>query len=298
MVTATGSKPSLFRRLSAFFNRRPRLRLAALLTPPLGWMIVVYLGALVLLLLTAFWKQDVLTSEIQREWGLDNFKTLVEGEVYRSIALRTLGIALAVTVADVALAIPIAYFAARIAKPRWRTLLLISIVLPLWSSYLVRVYAWRVILSGNGILNWALSRVGLGSIDIGYSNWAIFIVFTYLWLPYVTLPIYSAFERIPDSLIEASTDLGASWGRTFRKVILPMALPGIVAGTIFSFSLTLGDYIAPQLVGNTLFIGNVVDQNVGVANNLPLAAAYALVPMVIVAVYLLFARRMKALDAL
>lgn len=261
-------------------------------------MVVVYLGALVLLLLTAFWRQDVLTSEIQRDWGFDNFKTLAEGEVYRSIALRTVGIALAVTIADVALAIPIAYYAARIAKPRWRTLLLISIVLPLWSSYLVRVYAWRVILSGSGVLNWSLQHLGLGGLSIGYSNWAIWIVFTYLWLPYVVLPIYSAFERIPSSLIEASTDLGAPWGKTFRRVIFPMAFPGIVAGTIFSFSLTLGDYIAPQLVGNTLFIGNVVYQNVGVANNLPLAAAYALVPMVIVATYLLFARRMKALDAL
>jgi putative spermidine/putrescine transport system permease protein len=264
----------------------------------MGWMVVVYLGALVVLFMAAFWRQNPLTAEIEQVWGFTNFKTLVETDVYREIALRTAGIAAAVTLTDIALALPIAYFAARMVKPRTRTLLLLLVVLPLWSSYLVRVYAWRVIFSGDGFLNWISEGLGLGAIDVGYSNWAVWIVFSYLWLPYVVLPIYAALERIPNSYFEASTDLGARWTTTFRRVVLPIALPGIVAGSIFSFSLTLGDYIAPQLVGNTFFIGNIVYQDVGIANNVPLAAAYALVPVAIMALYLLGARRLGAFEAL
>ena len=218
--------------------------------------------------------------------------------VYRTIAIRTVGIALAVTVTDIVLAIPIAYYAARIARPRVRTFLLLSMVLPLWSSYLVRVYAWRTILSGDGVLNWSLHQIHLGSVNLGFSRWSLWIVFSYLWLPYVTLPVYAALERIPNSLIEASTDLGARWFTTFRRVILPIAIPGFVAGSIFAFSLTLGDYIAPSLVGDTEFIGNVIYQSVGIANDIPFAAAYAVVPALVMAVYLLVARQMKAFEAL
>lgn len=278
--------------------RVPGLRLLLLLSPPLLWMLVVYLGALAFLFLTAFWRQDPLTAAIVQDWGLQNFRALLAEDVYRQIALRTLGIALAVTLTDVVLAFPIAYYAARIASPRVRTFLLLSMVLPLWSSYLVRVYAWRTILSGDGLLNWTLRQLHLGSTNLGFSKWSLWIVFCYLWLPYVLLPVYAAVERIPNSLIEASTDLGARWGTTLRRVILPIVWPGIVAGSIFAFSLTLGDYIAPDLVGDTEFIGNVIYQSVGIANNVPFAAAYAIVPALIMAAYLLIARQMKAFEAL
>jgi putative spermidine/putrescine transport system permease protein len=261
-------------------------------------MLVVYIGALSLLFLSAFWSQNPLTAEIERVWTLNNFKDLIEADVYRTIALRTAGIAAAVTIADIILAFPLAYYAQRIATPRVRTLLLLSVVLPLWSSYLVRVYAWRVILSGNGILNWTLSKLHLGQLEIGYSSWAIWLTFTYLWLPFVVLPIYASLERVPRSFFEASADLGARWTTTLRRVVIPMALPGIVAGSIFSFSLTLGDYIAPQLVGNTQFIGNVVYQSVGVANDIPFAAAFSLVPVAIMGIYLWGARRLGAFEAL
>jgi putative spermidine/putrescine transport system permease protein len=289
---------SPMRRLSAFIHRRRWLKLSFLLGPPMGWMLVVYLGALILLFMSAFWRQNPLTAEIEQVWGFTNFQDLVRSDVYRQIALRTAGIAMAVTFADVILAFPLAYYAARMASPRARTLLLLAVVLPLWSSYLARVYAWRVILSGNGLLNSALGAIGVGSLDVGYSNWAIWIVFTYLWLPFVALPIYAALERIPASYLEASGDLGAKWWTTFRRVVWPISFPGIVAGSIFSFSLTLGDYIAPELVGNTFFIGNIVYQSVGIANNVPFAAAYALVPVGIMALYLILARRLGAFEAL
>jgi putative spermidine/putrescine transport system permease protein len=282
-------RPPLTRRLGAVLHRHRGVKLAFLLGPPMGWMLVVYLGALVLLFLSAFWRQDPLTSLVERDWGLENFKTLVENEVYRTITLRTVGIALAVTITDILLAFPLAYYAARIARPRTRTIILLSVVLPLWSSYLVRVYAWRLILGAGG---------PLGGLNLSFSNWAVGIVFCYLWLPFVILPIYTAVERIPNSYLEASADLGASWITTLRRVIVPLARPGIIAGSIFSFSLTLGDYIAPSLVGNTLFIGNVVYQDVGVANNIPFAAAFSLVPVAIMAVYLLAARKLKAFEAL
>jgi putative spermidine/putrescine transport system permease protein len=272
--------------------------MAALLAPPVGWMAIVYLGALALLLASAFWRLDPLTSGIVKRVGIQNFKTLWTVHVYRTIALRTIGIAVAVTLTDIVLALPIAYYAARLATPRARAVVLLSVTLPLWSSYLVRVYAWRVILDRSGIVNWTIHKLGLGRIDIGYSNWAVWIVFAYIWLPFVVFPIFASLERIPDSFIEASSDMGAKWATTLRRVILPLALPGIVAGSIFSFSLTLGDYIAPNLVGNTQFIGNVVYSNVGVAGNVPFAAAYALVPIAVMALYLLVARRLHAFEAL
>jgi putative spermidine/putrescine transport system permease protein len=294
--------PSALRRLrhraGIVLHRYPSARLALLLGPVLIWMLVIFLGSLGLLLITSFWRQDSITGAIVQNWSLTNYQFLVQVDVYRTIAIRTVGIALAVTVTDIILAIPIAYYAARIASRRVRTFLLLSMVLPLWSSYLVRVYAWRTILSGDGVLNWSLHQLHLGSVNLGFSRWSLWIVFSYLWLPYVTLPVYAALERIPNSLIEASTDLGARWITTFRRVILPIALPGMVAGSIFAFSLTLGDYIAPSMVGDTEFIGNVIYQAVGIANNIPFAAAYAIVPALVMGVYLLIARQLKAFEAL
>jgi putative spermidine/putrescine transport system permease protein len=294
-----GSRATVRRRASAFFNRHPRLRLGALLTPPLGWMGVIYLGALVLLLITAFWTLDPLSSAVVHKLTLANVRAVVTQPVYRTIALRTILVAAGATLTDVALAFPLAYFAARLSSSKTRAVILLSVTLPLWSNYLVRAYAWRVILDQHGILNWALDKIGLGGLNVGYTTWAVWVVFSYLWLPFVFFPIYAAVERIPDSYIEASSDMGAHFGTTFRKVILPMALPGIVAGSIFSFSLTLGDYITPTLVGNKPFIGNVVYSNVlGISSNVPFGAAYALVPVVVMAIYLFIARRLHAFEAL
>jgi putative spermidine/putrescine transport system permease protein len=280
--------------LSTTLHRRPRLRLSLLLAGPVGWLVVAYLGSLAVLFVAAFWQLDPFTGQVVREYGLQNFQTIAEGEVYRTIVLRTVGIAAAVTVTDALLAFPIAVYMAKIAKPRARALLVVAVLMPLWSSYLVKVYAWRTILSEDGILNWALDPFGLSG--PGYGAVATWLVFSYLWLPYMILPIYAGLERIPDSLIDASGDLGAGAGRTFRKVVLPLVFPAVVAGSIFTFALTLGDYITPQLVSSTQFIGNVVYANVGVANNLPLAAAFATVPVVVMIVYLLIARRLGAFD--
>jgi putative spermidine/putrescine transport system permease protein len=298
VTAADRATPGARRRLSVFLFRHPRAKLGILLGAPVAWMVVVYLGALALLFVSAFWRLDPFTGLIVRDWGLTNFQTLVQDDVYRTIVLRTLGISAAVTVTDILLAFPLAYFAARIATARTRNLILLAVVVPLWSSYLVRIFAWRLILTANGFLNWIVEGSGIGSLQIGNSNWAIWLVFVYLWLPYVMLPIYGALERIPGSYLEASSDLGARGWRTFRSVIMPLALPGIVAGSIFAFSLTLGDYIAPQLVGNTKFIGSVVYDSVGVANNVPFAAALALVPVAIMAVYLLVAKRLGAFESL
>ncbi len=299
MASVTGvADGGAVRRLSTALYRHRGGRLLLTLGPPLVWMVVVYLGSLGLLLAFSFWRLDVFTSEIVHDWGLTSFRTLWEGEVYRTIAVRTVGIAAAVTVTDIVLAFPLAYHAARIATPRMRNALLIAVVLPLWANYLVRVFAWRIILTPNGFLNWLAGSVGLGSLQLGRSNWAVWLTSVYLWLPFTLLPIYSALERIPESFLEASSDLGARGWFTFRRVVFPLILPGIVAGSIFSFSLTLGDYIVPELVGNTQFIGNVIYDNVGVAGNIPLAAAFALVPIVVMAVYLLLAKRAGAFESL
>jgi len=261
-------------------------------------MLVIYLAALALLLVTSFWRVDPFTTSIQRIWGLRNYQLLFTEPTYRIIALRTLGISAAVMVTDVALAFPIAYYASRVAAPRARAAILLAIVLPLWSSYLVRVFAWRTILQGGGPAQWLLRQAGLGGVRVTFSNWAIWIAFTYLWLPYVILPIYAALDRIPASYLEASGDLGARAPTTFRRVIWPLAFPGVVAGSIFAFSLTLGDYITPDLIGNTQFIGNVISVKVGVTGDLPFAAAFAMVPILIMAVYLFTARRLGAFEAL
>jgi putative spermidine/putrescine transport system permease protein len=284
------------RRLSTFLFHHPRVRLAGLLATPFAWLVVAYLGSLAVLFLTAFWTVDPFTGNVVREFSLDNFRTLWETEVYRRITLRTVGLAAAVTVTDAILALPIAYYMARVASPRTRGILVVAILMPLWASYLVKVYAWRTILAGEGILNWLLDPIGLTG--PGYTTTGTWLVFTYLWLPFMILPVYAGLERIPNSLLEASSDLGARGLGTFRRVVFPLALPAIVAGSIFTFSLTLGDYITPQIVGNTNFIGNVVYSNVGVANNLPFAAAFATIPVLIMLVYLALARRAGAFESL
>jgi len=281
---------------STFLHRRPRLQLSLLLAGPLGWLVIAYLGSLAVLFIAAFWHLDSFSGALVKDYSLGNFRTLWEGDVYRTIALRTVGIAAAVTVTDALLAFPIAFYMAKVAAPRTRALLAVAILMPLWASYLVKVYSWRIILAEDGILNWALEPFGIKG--PGFGVVATWLVFSYLWLPYMILPVYAGMERIPDSLLDAAGDLGARPGKTFRHVVLPLALPAVVAGSIFTFSLTLGDYITPTLVSSTQFIGNVVYANVGVANNLPLAAAFATVPVLIMVVYLLLARRLGAFDSL
>jgi putative spermidine/putrescine transport system permease protein len=244
----------------------------------------------------ALWKLDPFTAEIVKDIGFQNFETLWQEDVYREIAQRTFIIAALVTLADALLAFPIAFYMAKIAKPRVRALLLVAVLMPLWSSYLVKVFAWRQILNDGGILNWALDP--LGADGPGFGNVATWLVFTYLWLPFMIVPIYAGLERIPNSLLDASSDLGGHPWLTFRRVIMPLAFPAVVAGSIFTFSLTIGDYITPSLVSSTQFIGNVVYDNVGVANNLPLAAAFATVPVMAMILYLLVARRLGAFENL
>jgi putative spermidine/putrescine transport system permease protein len=288
------------RRLSAAFWRRGWLRGTFLLLPPLAWFALLYLTALVVLLISSFWRVDPFTTELVHDWNLDNFTRIFTEPVYRTIAVRTIGIAAAVTITDAIIAIPFAYFMARLASPRTRAALFVLVLLPLWASYLARVYAWRLILAKEGVLNWTLAQLGLPTVGIAYSNWAMWIVFSYVWLPFMILPVYAAMERIPDSYLEASTDLGAKGWRTTRSIVLPLAFPGIVAGSIFTFALTLGDYITPTLVGgaSSQFIGNVVYSSVGIANNVPFAAAYAVVPLAVMGVYLLVARRLGAFEAM
>jgi putative spermidine/putrescine transport system permease protein len=285
-------------RLSAAFWRRPWLKLGLLLAAPVLVFAVVYLGALASLFVSAFWQIDSFTAAVIHKWTLDNFKTLWNDHTYWRITGRTIGLAAAVTVTDAVLAFPLAYFMARIAPPRWRALLFVAVLLPLWSSYLVRIYAWRTILAKNGALNWVLNGVGLPDAGLAYTNTAMWIVFSYVWLPFMVLPVYAALERIPDSYLEASQDLGAKGSRTLRSVILPLAIPGIVAGSIFTFSLTLGDFITPALVGGagSSFIGNIVEDKVG-EPNIPFAAAFATVPVVVMGIYLLIARRLGAFEA-
>jgi putative spermidine/putrescine transport system permease protein len=287
------------RRISAARWRRPWLKAALLLAPPVLALGVVYLGSLAALFVSAFWQVDSFTGNVIHVWTLGNFRSLVNDSVYQRIALRTLWMAAAVTLTDILLAFPLAYFMARLASARQRAALFVLVLLPLWSSYLVRIYAWRTILAHNGALNWALNGVGLPDSHLAYTNWAMWIVFSYVWLPFMVLPVYAALERIPGSYLEASQDLGARGWRTFRRVILPLALPGVVAGSIFTFSLTLGDFITPALVGGagSSFIGNIVEEYIGINSNVPFAAAFATVPVLVMGVYLLIARRLGAFEA-
>jgi len=279
-------------RLADLFHGRPRLQAGALLAGPVGWLVIGYLGSLAILLIASFWTLGELSGEVERSFTLDNFKTIVDDSVYRTVTLRTVGIAAAVTVTDALLALPLAFYMAKVAKPSRQSLLVVAVLVPLWSSYLVKAFAWRTILSEDGILNWALDPLGLSG--PGYGTLAVWLVMSYIWLPYMIIPIYAGFDRIPDSVLSASEDLGAKAWITFRRVIWPLVFPAIVAGSIFTFSLTRGDFIAPTLVSSTQFIGTVVKSTI--TTNLPLAAAYSIVPILIMIVYLLIARRLGAFE--
>lgn len=294
----TLARPSVRRRLAARLYGHRLTQLLLLLAPPSAWFVLVYLGSLAFLFLAAFWYLDPATSAVVHQLSLTNFIKLLTEGVYRAVTLRTVGIAALVTFTDIAIAFPISFYMARVARPRLRSLLFMSVMLPLWSSYLVRVYAWRVILAPTGLFDWAAGSVGFPNLSPGFSDVSMYIVFCYLWLPYMILPIFTGLERIPESYFEASADLGARGATTFRRIILPLALPAVAAGSIFTFSLTLGDYITPSLVSNSQFIGNVIYESQGVANNVPFAAAYAIVPVAIMGAYLLIVRRLGAFEAL
>ena len=298
-------------RLTGLFCRRPGLLTALLLLPPLLWLGVVYIGSLAALLLQSFYSIDQFSGLVVPEFTLRTYAELLIPSNF-DIILRTVAMAAAVTLASAVLAFPIAFFAARYAKGRWKAVFYLGIMLPLWSSYLVKVYAWKLILAKEGIIGWAAERThtswiiegllsipGLEGSSLSTSPLGTFMVFVYIWLPYMILPMQAALERVLTSMLEASADLGATPGQTFRNVILPLALPGIVAGSIFTFSLTLGDYIIPQIIGTSrLFIGQAVYAHQGTAGNIPLAAAFSVVPIVVMGLYLWGAKRMGAFDAL
>jgi len=300
------------RSLSAFFWRHRRSFLVSLLVPPLLWFGVVYLGSLLSLLLESFYTIDDFTGETLAEPTLATYQQLVGNPINVDIILRTLAMAAAVTAACALIAFPLAYYMARHTRGKTRAFFYLAVMLPMWASYLVKVYAWRLILAKEGILFWFADALGLtgaleavlavpviGGPSLSASMLGTFLVFTYMWLPYMILPISTALERIPPSLLEASADLGAKPRQTFARVTLPLAFPGVVAGSIFTFSLTLGDYIIPTLVGTPgYFIGMMVYQQQGTANNIPLAAAFSVVPIVIMAIYLSVAKRLGAFDAL
>jgi putative spermidine/putrescine transport system permease protein len=298
-------------RLGAWLYRRPRLVLALLLLPPLLYLLVVYLGSLLAMLAQSFFALDDFSGRVVYEFTLSTYRQLFTA-ANLDIILRTTAMAAAVTLACAALAFPLAYYMARYASPRMKVVLSLAVVLPLWASYLVRVYSWKIILAKEGIVSWVFAQLGLGWLldavlalpaiggpSLSVSLIGTFVTFVYVWLPYMILPIAAALERVPPSLLEASADLGGRDGQTFRHVILPLAFPGVVAGSIFTFSLTLGDFIIPGIIGNSArFIGRAVLEQQGTAGNIPLAAAFTVVPIVIMAVYLLIAKRLGAFEAL
>ena len=285
------------RRLSAWLTRSPRTRLALLLSTPLLWLGLAYIGALAALLITALWTTNAFTGDIERVWTLDNIRTVLTDAVYRTVTLRTIGVAALVTVIDAVLALPVAFYIAKVAARRWQPLLVAAILMPLWASYLVKAYAWRSMFGGGGLIDWLGAPFGVGS--PGYGLPATVCTLAYLWFPYMVLPIFAGLDRLPDSLLEAAGDLGARPGRTLRTVVLPLVFPAVVAGSIFTFSLSLGDYVAVEIVGGTKqFLGNLVYDNIGAANNQPLAAAVGMVPVVVMIVYLFLSRRVGALDNL
>jgi putative spermidine/putrescine transport system permease protein len=301
----------MIRRISTYLYLRPRLVLLLLLLPPLIWFLVIYIGSLLAMLINSFFYLDGFTGQVVRQFTLATYaKLLIPTNL--DIFYRTAIMAFAVTIASVIIAFPLAYYMARYASPRMKTFLYLAVTLPLWSSYVVRVYSWKLILAQEGIvswfaglvhldglLNWYLSSKLLGGPSLAVSITGVFIVFLYVWLPYMILPIQTALERVPNSLIEASSDLGASPAQTFRNVILPLAFPGVIAGSIFTFSLTLGDFIIPSLFGNSsFFIGKAVLTYEGTSGNIPLAAAFTMGPIVIMIIYLLIARKLGAFDAL
>lgn len=306
-----GRRTGAFSTLSDFFFRHPGLLTLALLLPPLLWIGIVYVGSLFALLLQSFYALDDFSGLVVHEFTLSTYAQLLE-RANIEIIIRTVAMATAVTLASAAIAFPIAYFAARYARGSTKALFYLAVMMPLWSSYLVKVYAWKLILAKEGIITWiarsihlewlldgilALPTIGGPSLSISYIG--TFLVFVYIWMPYMILPVQAALERVPKNFIEAAADLGANPGQTFRTVIFPLALPGLVAGSIFTFSLTLGDYIIPQIIGNSrYFIGQAVYTLQGTAGNIPLAAAFTVVPMVIMGIYLTIAKRLGAFDAL
>jgi putative spermidine/putrescine transport system permease protein len=301
----------MLRRISTYLYLHPRVVLLLLLVPPLVWFLVVYIGALITMLINSFFYLDGFTGQVVRQFTLQTYAKLLL-RTNLQIFFRTTLMALVVTIACIMIAFPLSYYVARYASPRMKTFLYLAVTLPLWSSYVVRVYSWKLILAQEGIvswfarfvhldglLNWYLSSPVLGGPSLAVSITGVFLVFVYIWLPYMILPIQTALERVPKSLIEASSDLGATPSQTFRNVILPLAFPGVVAGSIFTFSLTLGDFIVPSLFGNSsFFIGKAVLSYQGTSGNIPLAAAFTMGPIVIMIVYLLIARRLGAFDAL
>jgi putative spermidine/putrescine transport system permease protein len=298
-------------KLSDLFWRRPKLLLLLMLLPPLLWLGIIYLGSLFALLAQSFFSIDEYSGLVRHEFTLKTYGELANAANI-DIIVRTVSMAAAVTLAAALIAFPVAYYAARYARGRWKAFFYLGVMLPLWSSYLVKVYAWKLILAKEGILNWLLAElhltwmldgflslpvIGGNSLSVSYTG--TFLVFVYVWLPYMILPVQASLERVPKSLLEASADLGASPAQSFRTVLLPLALPGVIAGSIFTFSLTLGDYIIPQIIGSSrLFIGQAVYAHQGTAGNIPLAAAFTVVPIVIMGFYLWMAKRMGAFDAL
>lgn len=301
----------LWGRLSDAFWRKPRLLLLLMLLPPVLWLGIVYLGSLIALLLQSFFSIDEFSGMINREFTFKTYAELLQPSNL-DIIMRTVTMAALVTLASAVVAFPIAYYAARYARGKWKALFYLGIMLPLWSSYLVKIYAWKLILAKEGILTWFFEKVHLqwlidawlslpivGGNSLSVSFTGTFIVFVYVWLPFMILPIQASLERVAGNLIEASSDLGANPAQTFRNILFPLALPGIVAGSIFTFSLTLGDYIIPQIIGTSrLFIGQAVYAHQGTAGNIPLAAAFTVVPIVVMGFYLWGAKRMGAFDAL
>ena len=287
---------SLMTNTRRYFHSHVKARIAALLSLPLAWLGVLYIGSLAALFITSIWKIDTFTSKVVREFTLSNFIDVLTDKAYFNVTMRTVGVAIAVTIICAVLAIPMAFFIARVAKPKSRPVLIALVITPLWASYLVKIYAWRTMMApDSGFLNWLISPLGLSS--PGFGMVAVIIGLSYLWLPYMVLPIYAGMEKLPDSIIDASADLGAKPGRTFLKVILPITWPAIIAGSLFTFSLSLGDYITVQILGGTFqMLGNVVYQNF--ALNLPFAAAVALIPVIVMFIYLGSVRKTGALDNL
>ncbi len=301
----------LFGTLSDAFWRNPRLLLLLMLLPPVLWLGIIYIGSLFALLIQSFFSIDEFSGLIRHEFTLKTYGELLHA-ANLDIIVRTFSMAVLVTFASAIIAFPIAYYAARYARGRWKVLFYLGVMLPLWSSYLVKVYAWKLILAKEGILNWLFAKlhltwlleaylavplIGGNSLSISYTG--TFLVFVYVWLPFMILPVQASLERVPASMLEASADLGAVPRQTFFNVLLPLAFPGVIAGSIFTFSLTLGDYIIPQIIGSSrLFIGQAVYAHQGTAGNIPLAAAFTVVPIVIMGVYLWAAKRMGAFDAL
>ena len=304
-------QPGMLRRLSTWFYIRPRIFLMMLLLPPVLWLGIVYLGSLFNLLAQSVFRLDEFSGQVVYEVGISNFIELFRASNL-DVIVRTVVMATLVTIACAAIAFPIAYYMARYTNGKTRALFYVAVMLPLWSSYLVRVYAWKLILAKEGVIGWIFASLGIepvldailsipmiGGSSLSFSRLGTFIVFVYIWVPFMILPIQAAIERIPKSLLEASADLGGHPSQTFRKVIFPLALPGIAAGSIFTFSLTLGDYIIPGVIGNsTLYIGQVVYMHQGMAGNVPFAAAFSLVPIVVIGVYLTLAKKIGAFDAL